>query len=110
MQTQKSIEGIISRSIVDGVKDKKIPTLKQFTENAVISLGYNFAVMKPMESLDKTIPFIPDPYKNEIIRFLGESVISYGYKYLMGEPRVVSQIMLKQALIQGGEMIYKEIK
>jgi len=104
-----SIEDTVFYSIYDGVKAKKFPDGADILENSVVGLGYNFLLSDPMKMIDKFIPDGSRKYSNDLAKFMGQSFLFYLYGAMYKKNEPLTQILIKQLLVQGAELVYKQV-
>jgi len=108
--TNDAIFDFVAYSIHDGVKTRALPINKnQIMENAFVSFGYNMVAKQPLMTARRYMPDISTPYSNELVKFAGELIGMYSYKWLMKKPTSFSSMVMKQLLSQGGQYVMRQI-
>lgn len=93
----------------DIIKERSLPKVDGIIENAVIAGGWNMLARKPTEQAERFIPIADQMIKKEIMKFGGEVSIALLYRWLMGKDKSLGNLMLKQMLAQGSQMIVNKL-
>jgi len=104
----ESITDIIFLTGHDVIKRRGMPSQKELIENGITAFGYNLVLKDPLKTLDKFA--INMQYKDQFVKFLGQSAILYGFKYLSGESPQLGPILIKTLLVNGAEIVYKQMQ
>lgn len=93
----------------DIIKERSLPKFAGIAENAVIAGGWNMIAYEPTKQLERFLPIADQMIKDEILKFAGESAIALLYRWMTGKERSLGNIMLKQMLAQGSQMVVNKL-
>jgi hypothetical protein len=110
MQNEKVVTDLVIRLGHDGLKARRMPNMDEILEDLVTSAGHYYVLENPMKMVENLVPGVDVNIKKELSRFVSQSLIAWGYKYLMKKPVNPADVMMKQLLVQGSEMVWNQLK
>lgn len=109
MTTNEALFDTAGYLVYDIVKSKKLPTVDDAMESAFTSFGYHWVLKNLSKYLTEFMPVLDPKIKDEFEKFIGEVGANYAYRYIKGQSTVLMPIVMKQLVVQGGALVYKQI-